>query len=384
MDERISDNLEWRPLYQQLKDLLLEHIRREDLWGKQLGSEQDLVDRFGVSRTTVRKALELLKQDGTLLSRQGRRTIVRPQESNHQQVERVAIVGTVAWESPTYYTHIIGGIVAASGAAHVALSSVLLRSGKELSALLERLDHDAFAGLLLVGMSERDLVGRIAHAARCPAVLVDHYFDDLPLSGVIDDGEDGLRQAVEHLAGLGHRRIAYVDASNPDLNPWKRKGYRDAIQAAGLPLDGRLIVPIEGGRTEAADERLAELLGSPDPVRAFVACDHLRARQVLRVAETLGRKPGRDFALVVCGHTFQFSDGPAGLTTVEFDLPAMGREGLRHLRALMFDQESPGQLIKIPNTLIVRSSSFPATRNRPARASARAGIPAPPGASAVC
>jgi hypothetical protein len=65
--------------------------------------------------------------------------------------------------------------------------------------------------------------------------------------------------------------------------------------------------------------------------------------------------------------------GAPGITTIGFDLSAMGRVALRHLRSLMFDQAKPGQLIKIPNQLIVRASC-PATARpstRPGRRGSR-------------
>jgi len=356
MNSRRTDKLEWTPLYEQLKARLVAHIRERDLWGKQLGSENDLAEHFGVSRGTVRKALKALKRDGVLASHQGRRTLVRPREPNHQQVEHVAIVGGTAWQSPMYYTHIISGITEASQDFNVVLSSVVLNRPDALRQLIDQLDQAAFAGLLLVGIGQKGPIEEIVWRSQCPAVLIDHYFDDLPVTGVIDDGEGGIKAAVEHLLDLGHRRIAYIDASRPGMNPWKRKGYVGALRAAGLSLDPGLIVASHDERSDGLGQ-IEELLDSPDPPTAFVTNDRIRADQVCDVARGVGLEPGRDFALVTYGHRTGAGEAGLGLTSVTFDVCALGREGLRHLRALMFGEEEAGQLFKVPSILTVGESS---------------------------
>jgi diguanylate cyclase (GGDEF)-like protein len=56
------------------------------------------------------------------------------------------------------------------------------------------------------------------------------------------DNEDGIRQAVEHLAGHGHRDIAFVAGVEADGDSQSRlKAYRDAVRTLGLNADPRLV-----------------------------------------------------------------------------------------------------------------------------------------------
>jgi DNA-binding LacI/PurR family transcriptional regulator len=363
VSDSAPDKLAWTPLYEQLRQHLIEHIARTGLWGKQLGSEQDLAKHFGVSRGTVRKALDLLKREGILLSRQGRRTVVRPREPARGTIDHVAVVGFDTWQSPNYYAQIIAGITGASEEFQVALSSVVLGRPGGVPRFLGQLEEDVFAGIILVGMTERDVVEQILARSRCPAVLVDHYFDDLPLSGVIDDGEGGIRQAVLHLARLGHSRIAYIDSSRPEMNPWKRKGYLVGLREANLPLDRELIVRTHDRGGKPAEE-VAGLFDLPEPATALVTCDPRRGFQVVQAAELRDLKIGRDVALAVYGTLYERGEPRQQLTTVDFDVASLGREGLRHLRAMMFGEEQTGRLIRVPAKLTVRSSSCPAAGSR--------------------
>lgn len=67
-------------LYLQVKDVLIKNIQ-EKVWPPNtlIPTEQELMEEFNVSRTTLRQAITLLVQDGLLEKKQGRGTIVKPQ-----------------------------------------------------------------------------------------------------------------------------------------------------------------------------------------------------------------------------------------------------------------------------------------------------------------
>ena len=66
-----------RPLYLQLLDWLREDLSRRQP-GALIDSEPQLARRFGVSRFTVTRAIEILVRDGLLTRRQGLGTFVAP------------------------------------------------------------------------------------------------------------------------------------------------------------------------------------------------------------------------------------------------------------------------------------------------------------------
>ena len=48
-----------------------------------------------------------------------------------------------------------------------------------------------------------------------PIVMIDKYFQSIPLNYVVSDNFDGGYQATEHLIELGHRKIVYI--ANPSI-----------------------------------------------------------------------------------------------------------------------------------------------------------------------
>jgi len=71
------------PLYYQLATLLREQIREKELHsGDKLLSERELMQRYGVSRNTVRQALDMLDNEGLILRSHGTGTYISNQANN--------------------------------------------------------------------------------------------------------------------------------------------------------------------------------------------------------------------------------------------------------------------------------------------------------------
>src|SRR6201988_1144409 len=87
------------PLYLQVSRALKEEIFSGVYpVGSQLPTEDELTERFSVSRYTVREALRRLREDNLVSSRQGAGTIVAPQRSSDSYVHDVmSINDLVSW-----------------------------------------------------------------------------------------------------------------------------------------------------------------------------------------------------------------------------------------------------------------------------------------------
>ena len=74
-----------QPLYDQLVDILTEKIEQEYRPGDLMPSERELSERYGLSRTTVRLALQELERLGMVVRKHGRGTFVadRPAQATN-------------------------------------------------------------------------------------------------------------------------------------------------------------------------------------------------------------------------------------------------------------------------------------------------------------
>jgi DNA-binding LacI/PurR family transcriptional regulator len=175
------------------------------------------------------------------------------------------------------------------------------------------------------------------------------------------DDVAGARTAVEHLVGLGHRRVALICGLADEPMHFtapvdRRRGYRQALEAAGVPVDPALDVPgdftVAGGR--AAMERLLAL---DDPPTAVFAESDEMAFGALRALRAAGRVPGRDVSVVgFDGHeTAELLD----LTTVAQPVGQQGELAARALLRALAPKAQPPAAEVVPTRLVVRGSTGP-------------------------
>ena len=75
----------FKPLYFQLKEIFHDKIESEELKeGDMIPSENELQQIYGVSRATVRKAIELLVYEGLMDKKKGRGTFVKRRKIEEQ------------------------------------------------------------------------------------------------------------------------------------------------------------------------------------------------------------------------------------------------------------------------------------------------------------
>jgi len=350
------DKLSRHLLYEDVAASIRQLIRDRALWGSYLPPEREMAELLGVNRGTLRKGLEVLDSQGVIGRRQGRGTLVLSR--NGRRGARVLVASNMRLPArETYFAEITTGLtIGASDEAWNVVFHTSLRQPERWDALLRELERGELDGAILVSLTERSTVEEILRRWKGPAVLVDHHYSDLPLTSVVDDSRGGARAAAEHLLALGHRRIGYLGVSDPQTNPWRFEGYCQALRAAGLEADPRLVVPCHASVPEgrAAAEQLLSL---PEPPTAIMAFDDTRAWGAWEAVEARGLAVGRDVAIVGYGDAAPPAGRAAELSTVHIDPHGMGQAAVEELNRLISGESAPGKLVELPAELVVRGSS---------------------------
>ncbi len=194
-------------------------------------------------------------------------------------------------------------------------------------------------------------------AAGFPFVAFGRPANELDFPHVDVDGYTGVKQAVQHLIDLGHRRIGLIELS-PALvcRAHRRQGYEAALQENGLPLRPELIAV--GGLTEEDGYRAMEgLLDLARPPTAVMAGNDLMAVGAMNAIRDRGLTVPDDVALI------GFDDIPLAsyvrptLSTLRQDFYDIGERLVRMLMALLHDEEIAGTHVILEPTLIIRESS---------------------------
>ncbi|MGX7825992.1 LacI family DNA-binding transcriptional regulator [Actinokineospora sp. 24-640] len=264
-----------------------------------------------------------------------------------------------------FFTDVAEGMEAAAEAAGLAL--FLCNSANRVDredAYLARLREQRVQGVMVTPV-DADRATLLAGAGdpSTPVVLVDRTPStdaDTCCAVAVDDVCGGML-GVEHLADLGHERIAFI--GGPDSIGQVRDrlaGARQAWAAAGRP-PWALTHLRTGGLTfaegRAAGERLAGLPASRRPTAVFCAND-LLALGVLQHATTTGRAVASDLAIVGYDDIDFAAAAAVPLTSVRQPRHELGRRAAELLIDESANPEHVHQRIVFTPELIARASTL--------------------------
>ena len=262
------------------------------------------------------------------------------------------------------FAAIVRGIEDALGAA--GYTAVLGNSDNEPArarTLLQRMRERRVDGLILATAQREDALIAECRADEMPLVLVNRTVDDRTVSGVVVDDAAGIKLAVDHLVGLGHRAIAHL-AGPQELSTGRlrQRSFARAMVAAGLRVDPRLVLVCRA-MTEAEGRRqFAQLLARDAKFTAVLAGNDLIAMGCYDALAAGGLGCPKDVSIV--GYNdLRFVDRLAPpLTTVRIPQYDMGAEAARLLLARMLEPRAAVRTITLAPELVVRGSTAPVRR----------------------
>lgn len=330
-----------------------------------LPSERALAKELQVSRGTVNMALNELLAQGLLERRRGRGTFV-PETVAEWRSGR-AHIGKIIHVLFHDRPHVWGGRTWAGQMLHV-LEQAARPQGIMLAYHgLAPDDPHAIADVLARVHMNQDAIGICTASAPIeastafrlmetglPFVLIEWQLPDMQVNSVMFDSFEGGRLAGEHLAGLGHRRFAFV-AAGIHSPSWDERlaGFREALGARGLGPPSEFTI-------ENVDhlevENVRTFMKTARPTGIFCFGDKVAA-MVLIALDTFGiRVPGQVSVVGFGDETMGVAE-PLQLTTVGGDINVVGRRCIE----LLLDEHAltrPKQVV-IPVQLVVRKTTGP-------------------------
>ena len=204
----------------------------------------------------------------------------------------------------------------------------------------------------LLSLLEKTRIPVVALRRRAPA--------ESGILSVDADHAQGARQMVEHLTGLGHREICHV-VLNTDIGRERLRGYREAMEARGLPARFVSLPDLPANRAmdaiaygqAAAEQVLREF---PRTTAVFASTDPIGIG-VMAFCRSRGLRVPED--LSVCGSgDLEFASLPwFEMTTVAFERQELGRKAAELLLQLIRKEERPQESILFDTHLVLRGST---------------------------
>lgn len=287
----------------------------------------------------------------------------------------------------SFFARAVRGI---TDAAHEAgFEVVLVNTDEDVAkerAALGVLIAKQIDGLLVAATSTRDAAHIEEALARgLPVVCLDRVVPRLAADAVVVDNQRAAHNAVTHLIGLGHTRIAIIAASDPVLPDeglvarapaWgvagllpdeaRLGGYLAALRAAGLPQIDELIRRCRYGR-ETARTETELVLALPEPPTAIFTTDAMLTLGAMEAIVASGRSIPGDVSVVAFDDADWTTIIDPPLTVVAQPVYELGAAAARRLLARIEGDERPPGIVMLETTFVLRGSTAAPPARREAR-----------------
>lgn len=338
-------------------------LREVELRGSLRSAEA--AERLGVSEVTIRRDIMALDRAGKLARVHG--GAIALGTSRGPEAARV-LIGVVVPSTATHFPQFVRGMESLAPAvrARLVLGVSHYRPEVEKSQVARMIALGA-AGIAIApttrGREPADLAAW-ACGIPVPVVLVERRIDGMTRLSELDlartDLTHGAVVAVEHLAALGHDRIALAVYDRTPTAPYVREGYRQAVDRLGLRAAPSASLP--KGEDDPAELELAlgRLLDEcvRTGVRAVIVHTDHHAARLVEAALDRGLRVPHDLAVVA------YDDENAELAAVPLTAVTpprweLGREALRLLVDRIAEQDEdrrPPRHVDLLPRLTVRES----------------------------
>jgi LacI family transcriptional regulator len=224
------------------------------------------------------------------------------------------------------------------------------------------LDHQMDGVILIAPVSTRSRLEHIAGTV--PMVVVGRHARSANYDSVADNDTVGAALVVEHLAELGHRRIAHIEhhETNRDRlaempNAIRANGYRQAMQAHGLAdeIDIASTTYTQQGGYLGAQQLLARPVR---PTAIFAGADIVAMGAIQAIAEA-GLSVPHDISVAGYDNTMFAAFDPISLTSVDQAGREMGANAAQLLLSRIADRHRRSTQVTLSPTLIARRTTAP-------------------------
>jgi DNA-binding LacI/PurR family transcriptional regulator len=195
-------------------------------------------------------------------------------------------------------------------------------------AVVKAMVSSQVSGVIFVSHSERMNNGAMETLTKAgiPFVCVNRWLENEDYNRVYWDNRQGIREAVAHLAGKGHRRIAYLGdmSENVSLRQVERRdGYLEEMNLRQFPTEGL----VHNAGYLQTTQIIQKLLGLPLNQRptAIVLEDDIMATGVYSVARAANIRIPEDLAVIGFSDREFAAYLTPSLTTVSLPVRDTGR-----------------------------------------------------------
>jgi DNA-binding LacI/PurR family transcriptional regulator len=294
----------------------------------------------GAAESTRQKVLETARELGYRADSRAR--LLRS--------SRTKLLGLTFSTSQPFHAEIVDAAYAEASARGYEIALSAVANGRpEARAVETLLDVGAEALILIAPTLSNDELALYARQVPVVSLLRDEAGE--LVDSVSSDDYDGLRTAVDHLVGLGHRRIVHVDGGSAVSSDQRREAYRTEMLRHGLEP---VIVP--GGPNEDDGMAAGQILQADLP-SAVIAFNDRCALGVIENFRAAGIGIPRDVSVLGYDDSQFARLSYVQLSSISQDAPLLAAAAVGRAVDRIEGSHAPERVVRKPHLVLRRTTA---------------------------
>lgn len=341
------------PKYCQLKDQIKDQIIKGKLKeGVRLPSESQLCSFLGLSRNTVRQAVNELVSQGLVYREQGKGTFVQSSTYRKKQSynKNVALfLNSMSSSSKSgdmgFYGDLLEKLHEHLNKENFNVKHYFLKD-KDLSKLsLNNYDIKNMLGAIFVGEYSNDNKNLFK---KIPTIFIDYEMRNKNVISIVSKNVSGGKEATRYLIGIGLRKIGFIGYNQPNYK-LRYQGYCEALNAAKIPVNSKIV-------WFNFYEACRNLKKEPSLVDALFCCQDYFTLEAVNFLHKSGFSIPDDISIISYDDTDVLAHIEPAITSISVDRDEMARKAVYALKETIKSGKTLGKVIKVSTKLIVRDS----------------------------
>ena len=386
MAKRNGDTPLYQKIFTSLKQQLLDGTYPE---GSQIPTEKELMNLFSTSRITVSRAVRELENAGYVRRLKAKGTFVnsrsywdaRKTQSPGGTFPFISVIFPAPVSKVSLNIEVLYGVEVACREQGYGLSVTSLdidhedaqpAFDKEKDLINGVMDSGALGAIILPysTMSSPEMYNRMLIRA-FPFVLIDRRVFGIEAPFVSSDNTAGFSTVVEHLIGMGHRKIAFVSGNTYETSSRSDRftGYLQAMNRHRLPVNDSYIIhnmvpfdynmvfydqTVSGNDAlrVSTTKTLEHLMTLQEPPTAIAATNDYLALYMMNIARSMGIHIPQELSITGFDNLPLCSLFTPRLTTMAQQFSEIGREAVTLLDKAIHDPQMRPESVQLKTKLI--------------------------------
>lgn len=303
--------------------------------GDQLPSENEIASNFGVSRHTVRQALNELFQRGLITKEKGKGTFCTG-NGKSTPVKNIALLTT--YISDYIFPKITEGVEEVLR--QKGYNLMLFNSNNDIDneiSCLENILNQQISGVIIE--PAQSAINKLDYRyfkrfeeKNIKYIMINAYYEELDSAYIVVDDAQGAYRLTKYLLELGHDHIAAV-VKNDDIQGQKRKeGYIKALIENNIMIDNNIIGDYS---TDTEDmyiySFIKSILHMKERPTAILCYNDKIALKVIEVCRSEGIQVPKDISIVGFDDSSLATASEVKLTTIIHPKKDMGVQAAKYI-----------------------------------------------------